>query len=94
MITPRDGATFEWAGELVAISWQGEDGVLRYTTDGSDPTRESPVYEGPFTISDSTVVKAKAFGDQFFDYRFEDQGRDFVHDRGGDYSLHAGWKRA
>ena len=67
VITPNDGATFDWAGEQVSISWQGEDGVLRYTTDGSDPTQESPVYEGPFTINDSTVVKAKAFGDQFFD---------------------------
>ena len=67
VIMPNDGAQFEWAGELVSISWQGEDGVLRYTTDGSDPTRESPVYEGPFTISDSIVIKAKAFGDQFFD---------------------------
>lgn len=67
VITPNDGATFDWAGEQVSISWQGEDGVLRYTTDGSDPTSESPVYDGPFTISDTTVVKAKAFGDQFFD---------------------------
>ena len=67
VITPNDGATFEWAGELVSISWQGEDGVLRYTTDGSDPTSESPVYNGPFTINDTTIVKAKAFGDQFFD---------------------------
>ena len=67
VITPNDGATFEWSGEQVSISWQGEDGVLRYTTDGSDPTRESPVYEGPFTVSDSTIIKAKAFSDNFFD---------------------------
>ena len=67
VITPNDGATFDWAGEQVSISWQGKDGVLRYTTDGSDPSIESPVYEGPFTISDTTVVKAKAFGNQFFD---------------------------
>ena len=67
VITPNDGATFDWAEEQISIDWQGEDGVLRYTTDGSDPTSASPVYEGPFTIDDSTVVKAKAFGDQFFD---------------------------
>ena len=67
VITPSDGATFEWSGEQVSISWQGEDGVLRYTTDGSDPTPTSPIYEGMFTINDSTVIKAKAFGDQFFD---------------------------
>lgn len=67
VITPNDDATFDWAGEQVSISWQGEDGVLRYTTDGNDPTAESPAYEGSFIISDTTVVKAKAFGDQFFD---------------------------
>lgn len=67
VIMPTDGSTFNWAGEQVSIGWQGADGVLRYTTDGSDPTPESPVYEGPFMISDSTIVKAKAFGGQFFD---------------------------
>ena len=67
VIVPADGTSFEWAGQQVSINWQGDDGILRYTTDGSDPTQESPVYEGPFMIGDSTVVKAKAFGDQFFD---------------------------
>lgn len=67
VITPNDGSTFEWAGQVVSIDWQGEDGVLRYTIDGSDPTTESPVYEKPFTLVDSTMIKAKAFGDQFFD---------------------------
>ena len=67
VITPADGTAFEHVGQQVSIAWQGADGVLRYTTDGSDPTAESPVYSGPFTIDDSTVVKAKAFGDQFFD---------------------------
>jgi formylglycine-generating enzyme required for sulfatase activity len=67
VITPADGMSFEHAGQNVSIAWSGEDGVLRYTTDGSDPTTNSPVYGGTFTIDDSTVVKAKAFGDQFFD---------------------------
>lgn len=67
VITPTDGAVFEHSGQQVSIDWSGEDGVPRYTTDGSDPTAESPVYNEPFTINDSTIVKAKAFGDQFFD---------------------------
>ena len=67
VITPADGTEFEHVGQSVSIAWSGADGVLRYTTDGSDPTAESPIYNGPFTIDDSTVVKAKAFGDQFFD---------------------------
>ncbi len=70
VITPANGATFNWSGQPVSIAWEADEsdsGVLRYTTDGSDPTAESPIYSGPFTIDDSTVVKAKAFGDQFFD---------------------------
>ena len=67
VITPADGSSFEWAGQIVSIDWQSENGVLRYTTNGDDPTIESPIYNGPFTISDTTIVKAKAFGDQFFD---------------------------
>ena len=67
VIAPADGTVFEHSGQTVSIDWQGENGILRYTTDGSDPTAESPAYTAPFTIDDSTVVKAKAFGDQFFD---------------------------
>ena len=67
VITPANGATFDWAGQEVSIVWQGVDGVLHYTTDGSDPTTNSPVYCGPFTIDNTTIVKAKAFGDQYFD---------------------------
>ena len=67
VIDPVDGTSFEHLGQTVSIDWQGEDGVLRYTTDGNDPTAESPIYEEPFTLDNSTVVKAKAFGDQFFD---------------------------
>ncbi|MBO9610725.1 MAG: chitobiase/beta-hexosaminidase C-terminal domain-containing protein, partial [Paenibacillaceae bacterium] len=38
------------------------DGVsIRYTTDGSDPTPTSALYSGPITLTDTTVVKARAF---------------------------------
>ncbi len=67
VISPADGTTFEHAGQQVSIAWSGADGILRYTTNGSDPTTNSPVYGGPFTIDDSTIVKAKAFGSQYFD---------------------------
>jgi len=67
VIAPADGLTFGWEGEEVSVSWHNEDGVLRYTTDGSEPTRESPVFEQPFRIYDSTIVKAKVFSDDFFD---------------------------
>ena len=61
-----DGAEFEHSNQEVSISWNN-DGVLRYTLDGSDPTVESPIYEGPFSFSESVVVKAKVFSDDFFD---------------------------
>jgi hypothetical protein len=39
----------------------GTEGVIRYTTDGSAPTRESKAYEAPFTMAHSGVVNAKLF---------------------------------
>lgn len=67
IVSPRDGMVFKHSGLVVTIDQNGEEGVLRYTIDGSEPTRESPVYEGPFTVDDSTVVKAKVFSDRYFD---------------------------
>jgi alpha-L-fucosidase len=34
---------------------------IHYTTDGSEPTANSPVYSKPFSLANATVVKAKAF---------------------------------
>ncbi len=61
-----DGAEFAHSNQIVSIAWN-DDGVLRYTLDGSEPTAESPIYEGPFSFSESVVVKAKVFSDDFFD---------------------------
>lgn len=44
-------------GETVSLT-SGEDGEIRYTTDGSDPDASSILYTGPFTISETTTVKA------------------------------------
>ena len=69
-IASAGGENFAHSDNRVSITVKGkaaEDQVLRYTTDGSDPTAESPVYEGPFTISESMVVKAKVFSGLFFD---------------------------
>lgn len=35
--------------------------IVRYTLDGSDPTSTSMAYTGPFTVSQSRTIKAKAF---------------------------------
>lgn len=61
-----DGAEFTHSNQVVSIRWNN-DGILRYTLDGSEPTAESPVYDGPFTFNDSAVIKAKVFSDDFFD---------------------------
>ena len=36
-------------------------GTVRYTLDGSAPTRESEVFSGPILISETTVIRAKGF---------------------------------
>ena len=45
----------------VVLSTVTEDAVIRYTLDGSDPDRGSPLYEGPIQINNSLELKAKAF---------------------------------
>ena len=67
VVSPADGSAFEHSNQEVSIAWLSSDGILRYTLDGSDPTAESPIYNGSFVISESTVVKAKVFSDMYFD---------------------------
>jgi uncharacterized repeat protein (TIGR03806 family) len=64
-ITPA-GGTF--AGP-VAISLQDSDtnATLRYTLDGSLPTASSTLYAGPFLLTNSAIIKAKAFETGFND---------------------------
>ena len=45
----------------VEVTSPAPDAVLRYTLDGSNPDRESPIYEGPIVLTNSTVVKARLF---------------------------------
>ena len=66
VILPTDGTEFMHPGLKVTINYN-DDGVLRYTLDGSEPTAESPIYEGSFSVSESVVVKAKVFSDRYFD---------------------------
>ncbi len=46
----------------LAAKHQRQNTVIRYTTDGTEPTEASPVYSAPLTITATTVVKARLFG--------------------------------
>ena len=60
-IYPADGTTFYGASRTVKIACIDSAAEVRYTLDGSEPTTASALYEGPFTVSATTTVKAKAF---------------------------------
>lgn len=45
----------------VTISGTPEDGKTYYTTDGSDPTSSSTLYSAPFTLTETTTVKAISY---------------------------------
>ena len=61
------GYVFYHDGQTVTIAWNGEDGTLRYTLDGTEPTSESSAYSGAICIDDTTTIKAKVFSDDYFD---------------------------
>lgn len=63
-VNVKDGAVF------VNLEAQG-DTPVRYTIDGSEPTEESPLYEGPVAISESCTLKAKAIKDGMNTKTFE-----------------------
>ena len=67
VIVSSSGDVFTHGQVRVSINWDCEDGVLRYTTDGSDVTEVSPEYAGAITIDGTTTIKARAFGETYFD---------------------------
>src|SRR5262249_18455772 len=46
---------------LVALSSKPTSAKIHYTTDGSEPTERSPSYSEPLKVTDSAVIKARAF---------------------------------
>lgn len=56
--------TFDEATKTVTITDpSGENNTIFYTLDGSDPDDSSILYEGPFTIEQTTNVKAVCYND-------------------------------
>ncbi|HOL35019.1 MAG TPA: chitobiase/beta-hexosaminidase C-terminal domain-containing protein [bacterium] len=49
----------------VEITTSTQDAVIHYTTDGSEPTTNSPIYSGTLHINSTTTIKAKGFKDGF-----------------------------
>ncbi|MCP4109726.1 MAG: hypothetical protein GY749_30110, partial [Desulfobacteraceae bacterium] len=48
--------------QSIELSCTTPDAAIHYITDSSEPvTEESPVYDGPITVSFSTTIRAKAF---------------------------------
>jgi len=45
----------------VSLSCATSGAILRYTTDGTEPTESSLVYSAPITISSTTTIKVKGF---------------------------------
>ncbi|HLH57143.1 MAG TPA: CotH kinase family protein [Verrucomicrobiae bacterium] len=46
----------------VELSARNPSEIVRYTTDGSEPTDSSTQYSGPIQISEPTLLRAKVFG--------------------------------
>jgi peptidoglycan/xylan/chitin deacetylase (PgdA/CDA1 family) len=61
------GCSSAWYTGPVAVTLSATDAgasgvsVIRYTTDGSEPTVSSPTYTGPVTVSGTTTVKYRAW---------------------------------
>lgn len=53
----EDGVFEQVSGVTVELS---APGTIHYTTDGTVPTVNSPVYEGPFELQSTTIVRAVA----------------------------------
>ena len=52
----------EHAGtQTVELTCATEGATIRFTTDGSEPDENSPVYEGPVEVAHNMTIKAKAF---------------------------------
>ena len=67
LVTMANGTVFDESNSSVEIASTIEGVVIRYSIDGSAVTEKSPIYTGPFMISETTTVRAKAFKEDWFD---------------------------
>jgi hypothetical protein len=55
-----DGGSFP-VSVVVVLRSPVVNGVIRYTLDGTSPTKDSPVYESPILLTETTTVRSRAF---------------------------------
>ena len=62
VFTPEPGRySYSEEGLTISINCNNEGSTTyHYTTDGSEPTKSCPVYNGPITVSNNTTIKAIA----------------------------------
>jgi hypothetical protein len=61
--------------ETVTLSCETPDARIRYTLDGREPTPRSPLYTGPIRITETTVLRARAYRNGVVDNPSELNGR-------------------
>jgi hypothetical protein len=66
-ISPETRYIDEGSNYKVTIKCDVSDAVLRYTTDGSEPTVKSAQYKSPIEFSSPVFIRAKAFKRGFID---------------------------
>jgi hypothetical protein len=60
-IEPRGAILREPVSVRLGLSVDVRGAVIRYTVDGSEPGPSSPLYQGPFMVSEASWVRARTF---------------------------------
>lgn len=63
VIYPPDSTLYSPDEVLIKILQDSKNGQIRYTLDGSEPNKESTLYDKEFTLQQSAIIKAKVFRD-------------------------------
>lgn len=78
MFEQAGGLFIDKEAEVVIEPYKKGDKVY-YTTDGSDPTKQSQLYQSPFKVNKTTVVKAKSYSDNGDESLVSDAYFRFLH---------------